>query len=101
MKPVYFPEATHVLGPPPGVSECSPLPIKRVEGDVVEMVSCWELEPGDLESIQRSGRVWLRVSGRGHPMVSLEVEPVPKEPEHVSVTAPPVVGHARGPNSWQ
>ena len=36
-------------------------------------VSCWELEPGDIERMQASGRVWLIVAG-AHPVVSISAE---------------------------
>jgi hypothetical protein len=66
MTPCGFDESTEALGKPPSLSEdvCDPLSIARVvwHGQP-SIVSCWKLEPGDLEEIQRTGRVWLMVMG--------------------------------------
>ena len=42
------------------------------EDGVIESVSCWALDDEELAEIRRTGRVWLRVAGRGHPHVKVQ-----------------------------
>lgn len=83
MRPTPFDGANVILKPPPGVEDVLALPVRRSEVDdgSVTTVSCWELEPGDLEEIQRTGRVWLSVQGRTHaPLYLAAVQPF-EQPE--------------------
>lgn len=67
MKPCVFAEANVTLKAPPGMEgEVGDLPVHRSDEPAL-VVSCWELEPGDMEEIRRTGRVWLSVQGRTHP----------------------------------
>lgn len=77
MKPTIFEGHNVMLLAPESMPEVMPLPVRRVEGAIPEVTSCWELEPGDLETIQRTGRVYLTVQGRTHP--PLRVSALPPE----------------------
>lgn len=60
-----FPEATHVLGAPPGSEEdVYALHVRKLDGRVV---SCWKLDPEELLEVLRTGEVWLSLWG--HTMV--------------------------------
>lgn len=79
MKGVRFPEANVDFSAPPGMEEqvyslpvLIPTPIR--ENELRQMISCWELEPGELEEIQRTGRIWLSVIGHIHPPVNITAE---------------------------
>lgn len=74
MKPVDFDESNIVLGPPESMTEeeCGNLPV-FTDGRLC--VSRWKLSPEELETIQRTGSVWLAiVSGSTQPPVWLSVE---------------------------
>lgn len=36
-----------------------------------EFETCWELDPDELATVQRTGRIYLAVAGREHPPVTL------------------------------
>ncbi len=57
---VEFDGANLVLQPPLGRDDVSPLPIFRNRGMVV---SCWELEPDELEEVRRTARIFLSIMG--------------------------------------
>jgi len=67
-KPSAFDEANTTLLPPPGrESDVLPLPIRRLDG---QLVSCWEVTPEEVDEIQRTGKVWLSIwGGVTHPPV--------------------------------
>lgn len=72
MKPVYFDQATKVLGKPESMTdeECGPLPVLN-DGDCC--ISCWVPSFRERLSILVFGRVWLWVlSGKSQPPVSIE-----------------------------
>lgn len=74
MIPASFPEETHILSKPPGMTdeECSPLSVCRTfQGDVPVVVSCWKLTQLDMDYILKHKRVWLVVYGVSMPPVSL------------------------------
>lgn len=78
MKGVKFEQANFDWGAPKGMeNECSTLPAWRGREAVTNYpvsVSCWELSKEELEEVQRTGKIWLRVYGEGHPPVSLGTE---------------------------
>lgn len=41
-----------------------------------EFETCWELDPKELATVQRAGKIYLSVAGRAHPPVRLAVESV-------------------------
>lgn len=80
MQPVEFPEKTHNLGAPKGVSddECGGLPAIAVvtpTGEFAGIVSCWEMTEDEWLDIRNNGmKLWLKVCTPRHPMVALSVE---------------------------
>ena len=70
MKAIPFPEQNTIFTKPEGMSdkECGNLHTYRGEGKII---SCWELEPGDIERLKNGGKVWLIVAGNAHPPVCL------------------------------
>lgn len=81
MKPVKFPEMNLVLKAPEGMEEVVfDLPVHRSD-DPALVVSCWELEEGDLAEIVRTGRVWLSVLGTTQPPLCVMARPPFDPPE--------------------
>lgn len=78
MQACSFDESNHVLGAPEGMSpdECDALSVFLGEDTLRRpvVVSCWKLEKGELELINRTGRVWLIVIGPSMPPVALMVQ---------------------------
>jgi len=55
MKPIEFPEQNVVFGK--NQPEYLPLPtLLATDGSAT---TCWELEPGELEEIQKTGKIWF------------------------------------------
>lgn len=57
MKPVQFDQATHTLAE--DQPEYLPLPVHVGAEPDYELTSCWELEPHELETIARTGRIYV------------------------------------------
>ncbi len=76
MEPTSFDEENLVLGPPPGVSEedCQSLSVHRAEGPPPMVISCFKVTKEELETISRTGRVWLIVWGVTMPPVILTAD---------------------------
>lgn len=70
MNPVNFPGANTELLPPPGQTDCKPLPCHR--GDNL-VTSQWELSAKELAQLIVSRRIVLRVQGGTQPPLWLEV----------------------------
>jgi hypothetical protein len=69
MKPIDFLHSNAILGAPDGMeSECIPLHAYDT-GD--SFISCWKLDPDDIEKVKNGEPIWLVVYGRGHPPVFL------------------------------
>jgi hypothetical protein len=66
MIPVSFPQANSNIGHP----DAFDLPVYV---DKKEYVSCWQLSSEDLERINKTGRIYLRITGP-HPLVSIQTE---------------------------
>jgi hypothetical protein len=79
MMPKDFPERNTLLGAPPGMTNCRPLPTFR---DGVHVVSCWEPDEAERAAIAAGAPVWLVVySGATQPPVSLStLSPFVREP---------------------
>lgn len=78
MLPTKFPEANFIFTKPEDMTDeqCMDLPVWRGNGaDGVPMIiSYWKLSYEDLQEINKTGGVWLRIIGSGMPPVALEVE---------------------------
>jgi hypothetical protein len=76
MIPTSFEESNHVLDKPPGMTynECQALSVWRGfdEGNQPVVISCWKVTQEELEEIQQTGRVWLRISGQTMPPTLLQ-----------------------------
>jgi hypothetical protein len=83
MLPIDFPEKNFVFKKPPDMTDeqCSDLSVWR--GDIPcdeqgncfpGIISCWKLSKEDLEEIQRTGVIWLSITGHGMPPVSVFTE---------------------------
>ncbi len=57
MEPIEFDEANALLGKEQ--SEYKPLPALVKNDSVGEIVTCWTLSPADLETVNKTGVIWL------------------------------------------
>lgn len=78
MLPTTFPQSNFVFTKPKDMTDeqCMSLPVcntKDQEGFPV-IISCWKLSKEDLETINKTGEIWLSITGRGMPPVSLFTE---------------------------
>lgn len=64
MKPIEFDGANGVFG----IGQPEYLPLPAYKGDDGTVVTCWQLEPGDLERIKETGCVWLSVLTYNKPL---------------------------------
>ena len=79
MKGVSFPQQTTVFGKPEGWKDedCYGLPVAQSyylnsEGKPVAcLISCWEFTPEDMAEFQKTGKIYLSITGSGMPPVSL------------------------------
>jgi hypothetical protein len=75
---VEFKESNCVFGKPVDMTDeqCLPLSVWRGNCDdgTPEIISCWKLSKEDLEEINKTGTIWLRIIGQGMPPVSLQTE---------------------------
>lgn len=75
---VDFPESNFTFEKPSGMTDeqCLPLTVWKGHCDdgTPEIISCWRLSKEDLETINQTGEVWLRVVGHGTPPVSIQTE---------------------------
>jgi hypothetical protein len=83
MLPVHFPKSNFVFKKPSDMTDeqCSDLSVWKGEVPVDEagntfpaIISCWKLSKEDLEEIQKTGQIWLSITGHGMPPVSLFTE---------------------------
>lgn len=95
MKPVDFEEKNVVFGA--NQEEYLPLPaLLNTEGTVI---TCWKLEPGELEKIQETGKIWFcqmtfhqplqpqrPFAEKPHLGTPVEIIDRPKEPVEPSLT---------------
>lgn len=83
MEACSFDESNYTLHPPEGMTaeECNALSVWVGEmtpnngmGPIPGVISCWKLRKEELEEINRTGRVWLVIYGRGMPPVALQTK---------------------------
>lgn len=82
MLPTDFEQRNFVFGKPADMTDeqCMDLPVfKGVAkdesgGEIPVIISCWKLNKEDLEEIQKTGHVWLSITGHGMPPVSIFTE---------------------------
>lgn len=77
MFPKSIAKFTRDLAPPTGIGEipCVRLPIRDVvlEG-IPYMISAWELEPNEIQTLTSGGTLYLWIQGISHPMVAVTTE---------------------------
>lgn len=81
MEGIPFPQQTTVFGKPKDWKDedCYGLPVAQSfylnseQKKVPCLISCWQLTKEELEEIQRTGIVWLSITGEGMPPVSLQI----------------------------
>ncbi len=58
--------------------DCGDLPatVMQCFGGRQEFETCWQLDPDELATVQRTGKIYLNVIGQVHPPVVLTVESV-------------------------
>ena len=64
--PVGFEGANQIYYAPKGVDNCRDLEVLKTE---TQIISCWRLTGEELEQINKTGVVWLSVTGQGTPPV--------------------------------
>lgn len=83
MLPTSFEGSNFVFAKPADMTDeqCMDLPVWRGElphddagNTFPAIISCWRLSKEDLEEINRTGVVWLSITGRGMPPVSVFTE---------------------------
>lgn len=78
MPAVDFPESNFTFGKPSGMTDeqCLPLQVWKGKDDsgVPIIISKWTLSAEDLAEIQKTGAIYLIITGQGMPPVSLHVE---------------------------
>lgn len=78
MKPIDFPPRNQILGKPEEMTDdqCMPLPIYR--GNTTDgmpcLISVWEFTKEEIETIQRTGKMYLHITSVAMPPVSLYTE---------------------------
>jgi len=57
------------------------LPVTRFQFDngVPAVQSCWELSPGELEVIRKTGKMYFSIYGNTHPPICLSTTPFVEE----------------------
>jgi hypothetical protein len=83
MLPTDFAERNFVFSKPTDMTDeqCSDLPVWKGDAPIdgagntmPVIISRWQLSKEDLEEIQRTGCIWLSITGRGMPPVYLQTE---------------------------
>lgn len=76
MEATSFDESNLVLGKPNEMThdQCNSLSVWRGKqaDDATVVISCWKLTKEELEEVNKTGRIWLRVCGQTMPPVCLE-----------------------------
>lgn len=72
MYPTTFHEKERVLSPPSGqhedISGLRVLDIQYEDGSQA-CVSCWQLEPEEIEQFKKDGKIYIAVMGRSQPPI--------------------------------
>lgn len=78
MLPIQFDQANFTFTKPQSMTDeqCGDLPVckTRDSSGFPVIVSCWRFNKEDLEEIQRTGVIYLTITGVGMPPVSLQTE---------------------------
>lgn len=69
-EPIPFLGANKELSPDPKQQSYT-MPVLANGND---WVSCWLFDQDEINRIVETGRVWLRIRGRTHPFVAIQVE---------------------------
>lgn len=72
------PLCTESIGAPSDMEDCQPLPVATyVDGDGKWTVSFWKPTPEDIKNLLANGSIalFVRASGRQHPVVSVTTQP--------------------------
>jgi len=88
MQGVSFPQQTTVYGKPAGWKDedCYGLPVaqtvylKSEDKPEACLISCWQLSPEELIEVQKTGKVYLSITGAGMPPVCIYgISPFPED----------------------
>ena len=75
MIPANFEEANTIFGPPEGMTEDDVKSIRAYVGEHLDSsavtITCWKPTREELDSIEKTGRVWLMIFGKGMPPVAV------------------------------
>ena len=73
MKPKHFEQVNVIMGK--GQPEYEPLPALAIDGGM-QVITCWELSPEEIERVKQTGEIWLNVYtfGKNFPPVFLTTE---------------------------
>lgn len=83
MLPTSFPQQNFIFSKPKDMTDeqCMDLSVWKGETtdfetgqDFPVIISCWKLSKEDLDEIQKTGVVWLSITGKGMPPVSMFTE---------------------------
>lgn len=80
MNGIEFPQRTRTFGKPEGWKDedCYGLPVSETyylnseDKRVPCLISCWEFTPEDIVEFQKTGKVYLSITGTGMPPVSIQ-----------------------------
>lgn len=76
MEPTNFDEANLSLGPPEGMTEDEVRTLRVWRGTDEDMlpvvISCWKPTQEEIDEIQKTGRVWLRLYGQSMPPAAIQ-----------------------------
>lgn len=83
MLPTNFEQSNKCYTKPEGWTDEQCMDLNTWEGNVIiddigstapAIISCWKLSYEDLQEIQKTGVIWLAITGSGMPPVSLFTE---------------------------
>lgn len=78
MLPITFDQSNFTFKKPADMTDeqCGDLSVFKGKdtGGFPVIISCWKFSKEDLEEIQKTGHVWLSITGSGMPPVSIFTE---------------------------
>lgn len=69
MKPIIFDECNTIYGKEQ--PQYNPLPAFFIPDGSGQVITCWELTAEEIATIQKTGKIWLRLLTFGHPLPPL------------------------------